>query len=195
MMKIGIDLDEVLADLIGNFIIHHNQTYGTFLKKEYFKTYSFSDTLGITSEEGIKRVYDFYKTKYFKDMQPIKDATETINLLNQQHNLYLVTSRPDFLKKETEEWLVKYFQNSFLDIFYSSNHYSKRNNCGKTKSQLCEDLGISILIDDSLEYILQCSDIGVGGLLFGDYPWNQNGNLPQNVSRTRNWKEVLEKVT
>ncbi len=192
--RIGIDLDEVLADFNAALRSYHNRVYGTSLKPEDFKTSLYNDVWGGTLQEAIQKVNNFYCSHFFRDISPIPYSISSIDILRRRNELFIITSRPVFIEEETQKWLDKFFRNRFLGVFYSSNHYSKVENSGKTKSQQCKELEISVLVDDSLDYIKQCPSIGIKGILFGDYPWNQNGNLPSNVVRVKNWKEVLEQL-
>lgn len=193
-MRIGIDLDEVLADFNSGLIKWHNEKYGTSLKRENFISYFFNQVWGGTIEETIIKVNDFHHSEYFEKLSPVEASVEAIPILSRENDLFIITSRPDFLENETERWVNYFFEKQFKEIFHSSNHYSQATNSGKTKLQICRDLGVSVLIDDSLNYISQCASTEVNGLLFGNYPWNQNGHLPSNIFRTNNWKEVLEKL-
>jgi 5'(3')-deoxyribonucleotidase len=190
--RIGIDLDDVLANFIDALMLYYNQTCRTNIKKEQVQSFSFQEIWGGTLEERIKRVSEFFDTIYFDNMQPIEGSQEAIDILANSNDLFLVTSRSLSVKEKTENWLNEFFKDKFKGIFYSSNHYSKAENSGKTKSQLCSELGISVLIDDSLDYVLQCPPAGIIGILFGDYAWNQNGNLPEGIIRVKNWTEALE---
>jgi uncharacterized HAD superfamily protein len=193
--KIGIDLDEVLANFHAAIMDYHNKVYGTFLKPEDFKTCLYNEVWGGTLQEAIQKVNDFYFSSYFSNISPISHSVSSVDILARENELFIVTSRPNFLKEETERWLNQFFQDKFSGVFYSSNHYTKRKNCGKSKWQICKELEVSVLIDDSLDYVTQCPSTGIRGILFGDYPWNQNGNLPKNVIRVRDWKEALEQLT
>ncbi len=191
--RIGIDVDDVLADFHTALMNYYNAKYNGSLKPEDFKTYQFNEVWGGTLEEAIKRVNDFHHSPFFKQIVPIQNSVDAVKLLSRQNTLFVITSRPEFTRKETARWLNEFFEDRFFGISYSSNHYSKAG--GKDKSQICRDLGISILVDDSLDYIKQCSSEGIKGVLFGDYPWNQNGQLPLGVRRVNDWKEALEELT
>jgi uncharacterized HAD superfamily protein len=194
--KIGIDLDDVLVDFNGALRRWHNDIYKTSLKLEDFKSYFFNETWGGTIQETIDKVGLFNHSRYYETISPIEGAVWAINsLLKIGKEPNIVTSRADFLRESTEKMLKFYFKKQSMNIFYSSNHYSGRENSGKTKPEICLDNKIPLIIDDSLEYAMQCAEKGIRVLLFGDYPWNQNGNLPANVVRVKNWKEVLEKLT
>ena len=107
--------------------------------------------------------------------------------------MYLITSRPDYLKDKTIEQIERHFGDSFSGLFFSSNHYTKRKNSGKSKAEICLDLRVSKLIDDSLEYALQCAEKGLEVFLLSnkDTPWNQNGEY-KGITRVKNWKEIWE---
>ena len=44
-MRIGIDVDEVLAGLLPAIISYHNETHDTSLTREDFKTFNFADVV------------------------------------------------------------------------------------------------------------------------------------------------------
>ena len=186
--KIGIDIDDTLLDFVGAYAVFHNEVYKTNLKKENFKTYSFNHARGGTMQQAISTVKQFYKTDFFKEMQPFPGAVEVVQKLKENNELFVVTSRPNYIQEETFEQIAKHFSNIFSEVFFSSNHYTKAKNSGRTKAEICYDLGVSLLIDDSLEYAKQCVEKGINTILL-DSPWNQNGNL-EGITRVNNWKEV-----
>ena len=191
--KIAIDMDDVLADFHTGFMNYNNLIYGTSLRREDFTTYQFNELWGGTVEEAIQRVNDFHRSVYFREILPLSDSIDSVGTLSKGNELVIITSRPTFTREETARWLDLFFKEKFSGIFYSSNHYS--GTTGKSKSEFCKELGLSVLIDDSLDYVKQCPPLGISGILFGDYPWNQNGNLPSGIVRVKNWKEVLERLS
>jgi uncharacterized HAD superfamily protein len=190
---IGVDIDDALLDFVGAYILFHNETYKTNLKKDDFKTYAFNFARGGTMKQAVNSVNQFYKTPFFKEMEPFPGAVEVIQKLKEKNELFIVTSRPLNMQKSTLEWISKYFTNIFSEIIFSSNHYTKAKNSGKTKAEICSDLEAYLLIDDSLEYALQCADKGVEVILL-DSPWNQNGKH-ERITRVKNWKEIGELLT
>jgi uncharacterized HAD superfamily protein len=143
-------------------------------------------------EESIRKVNDFQRSEYFKQIIPLTDSLDAIKVLSQKNRLFIITARPSFVREETERWVDQFFNGNFSGIFYSSNHYSGEP--GKQKSEICKDLGVSVMVDDSLDYLVQCAAGGIKGVLF-DYPWNQNGHLPPQITRVKNWQEALERLT
>lgn len=191
--KIGVDIDDTLLDFVGAFVRYHNERYKTRLKKVDFTSYSFDTAIGGTMNEAVEKVYELCMTNFFRERPPFSNAVKTINSLKQTYELFIVTSRPDYLLNQTIEWINRHFSNSFSNIFFSSNHYTGRENSGKSKAEICLDKKISFMIDDSLEYCNQCSEKGVEALLFGNLPWNQDGKFGDKI-RVNNWLEVGERL-
>lgn len=65
----------------------------------------------------------------------------------------------------------------------------------KPKSVICQEIGVDVLIDDSIEHALDCSHLNMNVLLYdkqGKYNWNHyQKQLPNNVHRVFNWKQVM----
>ena len=66
----------------------------------------------------------------------------------------------------------------------------------KPKSQLCQELGAQLLIDDNPVYALECAQRGIEVLLFDwelGYPWSKTaGGGPQHelITRVSSWAHV-----
>lgn len=193
--RIGVDVDDTQVDFVGTYILYHNQAYGTNLKKENFRNYSFNKTIGGTMEDSIKMMNKFYESHFFKEITPLPDSAKIIKLLKQKgYELFSITSRPDFIRAETEDFINKFYPGCFSDLFFSYNYYTKRKNEGKTKAEICLDNKISILVDDSLDYCIQCKEKGINPFLFGDNPWNQDGKWSNSI-RVKDWLEVGERLS
>ena len=190
-MKIGVDLDEILADFLSALIDYHNATYGTSLKREQFKSYRFWETWGGTRDEAIQKVYDFHKTPYFINMKPVAGSQEAIDILKETHDLVIITSRQDDVADATRKWVEQHFPGAFSEIYFA-NHYSQNGN-SKTKFQICDALNVDVLIDDSTEYALECLNSRRKILLF-DCPWNKTAELPEGIQRIYLWKEIVDSI-
>ena len=188
-MRIGIDIDEVLADQMTGLIQFHNASYGTTLARDHFRSSKFWETWGGTREEAIQKVFAYYQTPYFRDLKPVVGSQEVVDNLKRNHELHLVTGRQNEISDATHEWVLRHFPNCFLGIHFA-NHYSNTGS-PKSKSEICDSLGIEMLIDDTLDYALECASPNRTVLLF-DSPWNQRQELPQGIHRIQHWKEVLD---
>lgn len=190
-MLIAIDLDEVLSDFTSSFIKYYNKKFGASLKLEDFSTYKYWDVLGVTKEEAIRRVYEYYETDAFLNLPVVSGAIEGINILKKKHKLVILTSRPDDIIKETEKWVSTNFSNTFSKIYFT-NHLSK-NGIPRKKEDVCSSLGVDILIEDVIDFAVGCASEKTKVLLL-NCPWNENYKLPKGIYRVKNWKEIVKKV-
>ncbi len=190
-MKIGIDLDDVLVQFLAALIKYHNDTYGTNLKFEQFHSYQFWKIWGGNKKEAIQKVYDFYESPYFENILPVDGAQKTIQFLSSKnYDLYIITSRPSDISKKTRESVQKHFPNCFKKIYFT-NQYSKNTNPTK-KKEICDSLNVDILIEDSVEYALDCLNDSRKVFLINQ-PWNIKKNTPEEIYRVDSWKEIIEK--
>ncbi|MCK5149793.1 hypothetical protein KAJ87_02615 [Candidatus Pacearchaeota archaeon] len=189
-MRIGLDLDDVLANGTEKFIEFHNRKHKTNLNFHNLFTYALSEILGIPEELAIKRVIEFDKSNFSKEISPLDGAKEIVKKLNENHDLVVITARPKKIEFTTTEWIKKNFPEIKSVFFISKDYFNKL----KSKAEICLENSIDILIEDNLAHAFECSRNNIPVLLF-DYPWNQvNEGLPENIQRIKSWKEVLKKI-
>ncbi|MDO8511136.1 MAG: hypothetical protein Q7S55_03135 [Nanoarchaeota archaeon] len=193
-MIIGVDIDEVLAELLEAYLRYYNQKYNTKTQKEEMFSYSFREVLGGTEEENQQNLLDFFKSEYFQNIKPVKGALKSINLLAQKHRLCIITARPHIIQKETEQWLLKHFPDDFHSINLTNQWHGKGEK--QLKSEVGKKQNIQIMIDDSLQHALDCAAQGIYVLLADfSYPWNQTSEkLPENIKRVRSWEEIVAEI-
>lgn len=190
-MKIGFDLDEVLTDQLPAIIEYHNAVYGTALTREQFRSLRYWEAWGGTKEEAIQKVYDYYRIDYFRNISPVAGSHEAVDALKQSHDLCIITSRPNDFAQETRDWVNLHFPESFSSINFA-NHYAQSGK-PKTKSEICDSLGVNVLVEDSLEYALECRK-QTRRIFLLDCPWNQSPDLPLGVQRVQNWREIADAI-
>lgn len=190
-MKIAIDLDEVLVDFITPLYKWHNDNYGTNLTRDKFYSYNFWKVWGGSREDAIKKVHEFYKTPAFLDLKSVDGAEYAVNLLAKEHKLYVVTSRPLIVYDETIDIVTKRHQNKFEDIILTNQWGHQKSKI--TKSQKCKHLGADLIIEDSLEYAMECVSDKTKALLY-DCPWNISNDLPDGIERFYSWKTIPDKL-
>ena len=190
-MKIGIDLDDVLGNMVPVFMRYHNDTYGTTLTKEDMWSYDFHKVLQISLEESIKRIYDFERSSKLMDIVPIQGAKEAVQQLANKHHLVVITARDDEFAQTTDHWIETHFPGMFSDIYFA-NHQSATST-PRNKGDICKEIGASLMIDDSFQNALSCYGVCDNVLLF-DAPWNKHEKLLDGIHRVSSWEEILQKV-
>jgi uncharacterized HAD superfamily protein len=189
-MKIGIDIDEVLAKFIVAFAEYHNKQYETSLKESDFSSYNLEGVLGVTTEEKVKRLKEFYLTEEFKNLEPVPGSKERVLELKKNNELFIITSRHKEAYKVTKVWIEKHFPNTFSGMYFAD--YSAED--AITKNHFCEELGIDVFIDDCLTYATECGDKDTKVFLY-DFFWNQTEELPDKVTRVKSWDEIVKSLS
>ncbi|MBI4973967.1 hypothetical protein HZC27_05130 [Candidatus Roizmanbacteria bacterium] len=188
-MKIGVDMDSVLADIIPPLDLFHNATYKTSISNSSHGDYDLSKIWNCSGEEVIKRIYEFYESPYFDKIVPMKGAKRNIDILSKSHTLILITSRPNIIEHKSHQWLDIFFKGKFSKVIHT-NQTSHKHEIRRRKSEICIEEGINIMIEDHLEYALDCANEGIKVLLL-PMPWNKNESITHpNIKRVTSWSEI-----
>ena len=115
-MKIGVDIDEVLAAFVESLFDYHNMTRGTNFDKKEIKSNFFSDYVGFSKEETNLFLEEFFRSNSHVDILPVVGAIEAIQQLS-GYDLVDITIRPESWRLQTEEWLNKNFKNAFSGLY------------------------------------------------------------------------------
>jgi 5'(3')-deoxyribonucleotidase len=191
-MKIGVDVDDVLAESMGPLVDFHNQKNGTNLRFGEVFSFDLGKVFGMENrEEAFNHVLDFYKSPFFKKIEPVLSSKEIISKLSKTNQLAAITGRPTVIKNETVLWLEKFYPNCFSETHFS-NHFPKEDK-NLSKADFCLEQGYELLIEDSCEFALECAQKGIKVFLFNK-PWNKGFAPHENIVPVGSWEEVAEKL-
>jgi uncharacterized HAD superfamily protein len=158
-MKIALDVDGVLADIIFVWLDDYNKTHNKSITKEDTDQWDFWKNLG----------YDKYR--FYEDLsrcwsrwegvppmeENLADASEKLNSVG---TVDIVTARDAASTQYVKQWLIhhgiKY--NDYVAVL-----------SGRDKA----DLDYDVFIDDSPTYVIDMASKGRHVLLY-DQPWNQS---------------------
>ena len=173
MNRIAIDIDEVLVPFLRPMAKYHNKSIS---KTRY--SYVYRDIFDITEEESQKMVQEFYKSRDFTRLVPIKGVQKAMYKIRRDANkMYIVTGRQDTVREETETWVQTYFPGVFDDVILT-NSYTPHE---VKKSDICRALNIGLIIDDNRGICDQCIEAGTDALNFigADeiYPWCEESEI------------------
>lgn len=189
-MRIGIDIDDVLVDTAPTLVDFINCREGTDFKIKEAHQFRLWTFFKCSREESIKKIYVFFESDVFINMQPLNGAVEGINFLKESYELFAITSRDEKVKEKSLKWINNFFNSKFNEVIFT-NQLSKEGFV-RTKAEICKELGIKILIEDRRKYALDCAENGIKVFLM-DKPWNQNCKH-ENITRVKNWNEILERL-
>ncbi|KAI8366960.1 hypothetical protein EDC96DRAFT_507584 [Choanephora cucurbitarum] len=220
---VAVDLDQTLAHTLESLVQWHNDTYQTNYTLADFNTYDYWKVWGGTREESCLKVREFYESEHFEQIEPIRDfALEALKMLKRRNfTLVIITSRQQFIASKTKKFVDKHYPGIFESIYFCNLDLSSAEQLeyiSKPKSLICQEIGVDVLIDDSLDHALDCASLGIDILLYdrqGQYRWNHEDRLSsndkktlistsqrllyhsmphemsKNVHRMKNWREII----
>lgn len=186
-MRIGIDLDEVIVELVKPVIDYYNNKYKTNIKYEDITSYNFWEHgIGRNRDEAITILDDFYDLPIFEKLPFINGAKSAIKILKDENSLSILTSRPLRYKPKTQTFIL----NNLGDIAtYYTTDFSKEE--GLTKAEKAKQLNLDVIIEDNQDYALDCLNKGIRVFLLNKR-WNKNAD--SRIERVYNWGEILDKL-
>jgi uncharacterized HAD superfamily protein len=185
--KIGIDIDNVLTDSYQTVLDEFNRRFDTkVLYHQVFDFYYLEKHAGVDEKTARQFIRDrIHAADFHEKLLPDKNALKKIkNWQNENFIIHYISARHDTSRGVTKKWLDKHGFLTHVSKLHLQN-YGIFEDVALFKNSVIESLGISILIEDSLEVALK---VEIPVFLF-DKPWNQ-GKLPKNVKRIHSWEEI-----
>lgn len=187
---IGVDIDDVIAANAAGFIEYSNNKYGTHLTVDDYQDH-WGEVWKAEHEEAERRAVEYHESGHIATYGIIEGAHEVLGELKDRYALVVLTTRRNSINQLTREWIDKYYPDIFDELIFSGFFDSPtEKSIHMTKGELAMRVGMDYLIDDQLKHVQSAAEMGVNGLLFGEYPWNMIEKLPSNVTRVKNWEEV-----
>ena len=189
-LRIGIDIDDVLVAFIGGYLSFHNKKHNTNFNLEDVTNYHLWEC-GIhkSREEDILEVLEFQNSTDFENLSLIEGARNGLEKIANRYKIYLISSRPEEVKERTRSYFDFSFPKNGFEIIFSGEIYG-----GKlSKSEICKNLEIPLIIEDNPNYSLNCAKEGIKVFLL-DKPWNKNYKKHKNITKVKEWGEILEKL-
>lgn len=187
-MKIGIDIDEVVVEFFSVYLKLFNERFGKNLVLDDIFKFEIWKCIDVSKDDILKLAEDFNNSEKFFEVPLVEGVQESLNKLNKIFDINFITSRPENIVEKTNFFLNDHFAEIDFNVYFSGGIWNNK----KSKTQICKELGIKILIEDRRKYALGCAQEGIKVLLF-DKPWNQNCEH-KNMIRVYNWEEILEKI-
>lgn len=186
-LKIGIDIDNVIADSYPRYINAFNEKFGTAVKyEEVYDFYYLENYVGVDKAATSHFIETVLHSEKFQLAIPPYEEPKTIiqKWAESGHLIHYITARPIAIKDITLHWLknhgfwVKGAKLHLLDVDQEPSH-------ANFKKEIVDKWKVDIFVEDT-KGIAETLNIPV---LLLDRPWNQ-GKLPKNVKRVKDWKEI-----
>lgn len=194
-MKIALDIDGVLANIMPELNDFYNRKFGTSFRVEEYKYHDLEKTWGGTKEEAIEVVEEFYQSPSFLNIGPVPLSQKSIHSLSIRHFLFSVTARPKSIEPKTLTFLKNNFQEKIQKVFHTGQYINSAGSINKF--DICASEKAELLVEDCLETAIDCANRGLKTFLLDKYHNQLNGNyseeeLPATLVRVKNWSEIVE---
>lgn len=194
--KVGVDNDDVLFDFNSRLYKFVNERYGTNIIFHEAATFELDQLWSCSYEDAIKRVIEFYSSEAIHFIQPMEGAIEVLSSLQQSHDFVVLTSRPDQISELTIGAIQSHFPEHFSGVYFMNTFGGTAKK--RTKLEVCQELGVNILMDDHIENLRGCPDNGIRSFLYRR-PWNRcfgDKDLEiLGIEPVLNWQDFKQKLS
>ncbi len=106
-MRLGIDLDGVIADFNTGWMARYNAEYGTDLNAEMVT--SWNAMIPLTHFRSVSEFWVWARNSggkgLFSTLPVFPDAVEALGRLYRNHEIVIITTKPPWAKAETFRWI------------------------------------------------------------------------------------------
>lgn len=180
-LRIGVDMDGVIAYSFGSFIKEAWKRYKIAMNPDDATEFAIENCYPGITKEIVKEIFTDPMTFY--NAMPILLAIESLNFLNDiGSDIFILTDRPENCRDTTERWLQRY------RVPYSMMELVK----AKDKPEICKKFNLKYFIEDRRETTLELANVCETVFLL-DRTYNK-GELPYNVRRVSGWDVVIAQM-
>ena len=187
MVRVLVDIDNIVADFHTPFRKCLNKKTGKKLKLEDIKEFEFYKDFQISENQEKACHEEFSKKKGYEKLRIVKGCKKGIKCLQRYGEIRFITVRPSNKRDVTFRW----FEKHGISL--------KQDSLIFTKDKLSFSSKYDIIIEDKWEDSILAAERGKDVILF-DYPWNNSkdtlGNVQEheNIKRVSDWKEAVESM-
>lgn len=186
-MKLGIDIDDVVAEYVTGLTDYYNHAHFDNVKPVSIREWDLKKSFKkASSPEQMKALMDsFMYHDHFEKLPSVTGAVNTIHkLMGEGHTPYFITSRSSKAIDTTYKWLDRHG----LPI--------ERVYFNKDKGWLCERLGLDAHVDDGLHNLddIASRDFHKTYTYLFERPWNKVTPSRYSHERVKDWKELYAAI-
>ena len=188
-LRIGVDVDDVLAESLPGYLDAFRSHFGRDVKIEEAAWEIFPRYPEISTAEMWRFFARLEETDFLGTRPVYPEAASAMRTLARAgHRLVVVTGRLLAHCDHTRRLL----QNAGIVGLFEDLVHRNGEAAAEYKRRVVRERRLDLLIEDELHVAVATALVSVPVLLF-DRPWNQ-GKLPWGVTRVANWDHVLHCV-
>jgi 5'(3')-deoxyribonucleotidase len=188
--KLGLDLDDVLSYTTEG-VLTSAQEQGYTIAFGDITSSALWEQHGIPEPEAIEIVHSYERSGY-PGLRPVEGAQEGVDQLRSVFDLSVITARDKAFDGVTKAWLHQYFGDVFRSIVHVGNRYVSLD--FREKSEVCAELEIDAMVDDSPKHVLACARLGIQAYLFGGYEWHKAVEAHRFIEQVCTWPDLTERL-
>jgi len=178
-MKLAIDIDDVVLATTEKIVSILKDKYDLLVNVDDINVFNMEESVGVDPKLIPVVVNEAINSEY---IEPIFGAVSTINWLgNYYEPIYFISNRYSY---ESTLEQIQYLE---LDTEYEIKLCGKTSDGTPNKAELINDLGITTVIEDRMETILDICVRTSANILVFDRPWNKDIEENDRIYRVRNW--------
>ncbi len=202
-MKIGVDLDDVVAECAIPYLRKFAAEFRVQLPDEEIGWQTL-DKLDVPDADKARFRVRTYDSRFFADLEPYEDCPVVLErMANAGHDLYFITARAEKRRVITETWLrekglLDYAKAVHLrppfdmdDAAVPRGRYDPTASA-RYKVRLAQELDLDRFCEDDRVISRSLAEAGTRVWLF-DHPWNRDVEHP-NIERVHGWTEIADKL-
>lgn len=195
-MKLGFDIDGIIADLPQSMVEHINKEFNLNYTQSIFVNYNiFKNKYVDDAEKNDEIALSILKnivqnSDALLAVRVYKDGTGALRkLVKAGHSIHFITARPASKYKVTVDWVRD------NKIPFNTIHTVGRDSNFESKGKLGRSLNLDFFIDDfphNLEEMYKYKERWRKGVALFNRPWNINTPLDgTKFNRFDSWEEII----
>lgn len=182
MLRMAIDIDGVLADLISSFLPLMNRRFDRNLAASDITRYAFEEVARVPVEEMNAFIKELGQQGLYRQLGIVAGARQALRDLEPSAHLHLITSRPPEVAEDTRAWLaanaIPYHQLTFR----------------RRPTKLLTEDRADVVVEDDRDAAAVAARLAPRVFLL-DYPYNRQGvALPDSCVRVAGWGDILARL-
>jgi len=185
-MKIAVDVDGVIFDLIGVFLNVFNRTYNSVYKKSDITQWEFYRDWGISESQVYKIFYQIYNNKFSIPLINEK-IPDYLRIINKNHHVDILSARNHNFKSQLIQTLQKY-------NIIKGQSYEHIVLVNEKPYDLKLKFEYNLYIDDNPNLVGPIKKKKYTTLFLFDQHWNKDSICNKNIIRINHWREILAEM-
>ena len=185
-LKIAVDIDGVLLDIIVNFCDIFNKKHGTSYTRNDITKWEFFNDWNISEDEAFEIFFEIYENTM---SVPFVDdnAPDFMEKLYKKHDVFILSARASeyrdqIIKKLNYHNIKRGKQYKELILVHHKPYAAK------------QDYDFDVYVDDNPHLAKAIKEMENRYLLLYDQSWNKDFICEKNIIRVHNWMEVYNTI-